>query len=108
MHRLDARRWTLDARVATKNLTHSLGTNCAQAVGTTMQNQWGECPQYPHSRWDNSPAAKVIPLLPLFILRSLNRIPTYLSAPKTAEITDQTTYLSTLSTPPITITTMYI
>ena len=89
-------------------MNRTLSIKCAQAVRERTQNPWDECTQYPQNAVNNSPDLKVIHLLPIFILRTLNHIPTCLSAPKNAAATDQTPYLSTLSTLPTTTTTIYI
>lgn len=91
-----------------RRMANSLRTNCVQPVSLYMNNEWVQHPQVMPVLWMNYIHATILSPLSHFFLRISHAFPTTLYAPKTREITDNTPYFSTLSTPPITTTTIYI
>ena len=85
-----------------------LGTKCAQPVRESMNNKWVHYPQFIQNLWTGYiHSVTISPLTQLFLLLS-HSISTELCAPKIRDITDKRPYFSTLSTLPITTTTIYI
>ena len=86
----------------------SLSTNCAQYVSTARENRWYEYPQSTAHGWINDfqqfTSCGYTHLFPIFP-RPLSS-PFY--TPIFSKITEIRGYFSTLSTLPITITTIYI
>ncbi len=87
---------------------HRLRTNCAQPVPTSMNNQWVQYPQGTRILWKNDIRPVVLSPRAHFFLRIVNYISPMLCAPNARNITDKIHYFSTLSTSPITTTTIYI
>ncbi len=87
---------------------HSLRTNCVQLVSLAMNKQWVQLPQVIQILWKNYMGAMILSPLSHLFLSFAHAFPTVLSASKISEITDKQPYFSTLSTPPITTTTIYI
>lgn len=105
MHKLDARRWTLDDGLITRS---QLGTKCAQYVSEVMDNWWVQYPQAIQNLWTTMFYRFTYSPSNPFTTSFSALFSTVLSAAKIRQITDKTSYLSTLSTPPIITTTTYI
>lgn len=88
--------------------TNTLRTNCVQPVSPYMNNEWVQHPQGIQILWMNYIHTTILSPLSHFFLQNMHHISPDLYAPKNRDITDNTPYFSTLSTLPITTTTIYI
>ena len=108
-HRAVSRNKSADSGCSFPSLvTPFLRTNCVQPVSLYMNNEWVRLPQVTHVLWMNYVRLTILSPLAHFFLRISHAFPTTLFALKKREITDATPYFSTLSTLPITTTTIYI
>ena len=82
--------------------------NCVQPVSADMNKQWVQLPQVIQNLWTNKSNPMTVSPPGRFFLPIAHAFPTTLFAPKIRDITDKTPHLSTLSTLPITTTTIYI
>lgn len=85
-----------------------LGKNCVQPVSEAMNNEWVHYPQGIQNLWMSSIHPMIVSSFSRLFRSRLHFISTKLYAPKIHDITDKQSYLSTLSTPPIITTTIYI
>ena len=86
----------------------NLSKKCVQLVSTYMNNEWVQLPQVIQNLWTSDMSHTKVSPLSAFFLYFTHSLPTTLFASKSGEITDKKPYLSTLSTLPITMTTIYI
>lgn len=86
----------------------ALSKKCVQPVSPYMNNEWVQLPQVMQVLWTNYIYLAVVSPATHLFLYLTHQLPTELCAPKKRDITDSTPYFSTLSTLPITTTTIYI
>lgn len=85
-----------------------LGKNCVQVVCESMNNWWAQLPQVIQNLWIEWSDHFTYSPFYYSTVRLYTRFSPTLSISKIRHITDKIPYLSTLSTPPIITTTIYI